>query len=395
MFVCILWCVVIMILDYYELTILLTEGVYSEDLDANHMDLTARKKRTLLKKLGELQEFMRDNKLVRKNKNQKYPCHYQAKHVIEDKNIYLLDDIVWTGQLAHYIEHHNYVPSPIFEKMLNTIRYKDSGVLEFDVSMDEVMLLYKKSNLHLDTVVIKQGAKENILITHDQLRMLDSLFVHSSEKMMNGEDYAEAMAYLDFQQNSLEHIKIKLNPKYMFKSAEDILYFHFINEKDAIDYEFLVHTHPLTPDLATRIEVDNIIFDFPSATDILTYIELSAKKQTQGSIVIAVEGIYLIRNLTPKSVVVIDKEEFQYEYNTMVYDLNEKAIEKHYTDTFTMDVFMKKTIRDRHYINALNKFIRPFNVTIDYHPRTHRNGRFVLTPFTVEVIPIEIEIFHH
>lgn len=381
-----------MILDYYDLVILLTEGVYDTDLQANPRNLGSRKKRRLVEQLIALQEFMRNNKLARKGKQKTATCHFNRSHVVQDTHVYTLDDIVWTGQLLHYIEFHNYAPDPPFEKMLASIRYHDTGILTYHVPMEDVLALYQKRRTELDGIVLRQGKRERIVITQDQLRLLDSLFLFSSEKMLNDKDYEEAMAYLDFQHKSLEHIKVKINRKYMFKAEDQFLFFHNINEKDAIDYEFLVHTHPLTPDLETRIEVDSIMFDFPSATDVITFIEMASKHQMQGSIVIAIEGVYVIRRLRDLSVVLLDKNEFQWEYNMRVYHLNERAIDAHYDERFSLDLFLSKIIGRREYIDELNEFLRDYNMTIDYHPRVRKNKRFVLPAFAVSVVPIELEV---
>lgn len=382
-----------MLLDYYDLIILLTEGVYDTDLESNPRNLPARKKRRIVEQLVALQDFMRANKLIRKGKKPTLPCHYNRAHAVQDSSVYMLDDIVWTGQLLHYIEFHNYVPAPPFEKMLASIRYNELGMLTFHVPMEDILDLYRKQRADLDGVVIVQGKREKILITQDQLRLLDSLFIHSSEKMLNNKDYEETMAYMDFQHKSLEHIKVKVNRKYMFKGEDQQLFFHNINEVDAIDYEFMVHTHPLTPDLETRIEQDNIMFDFPSATDIISFIGMSSKHQAQGSIVIAIEGLYVIRALRDLSVVLLDKNEFQWEYNMRVYYLNERAIDTHYDEKFSIERFLQKIVHSRQYVDELNTFLRDYNVVIDYHPRVRKNGRYVLPPFTVSVVPIEFEVF--
>lgn len=384
-----------MILDYYELTILLTEGVYQDDLLENPLNLNSKKKAKIIAGLMKVEQFMRDRRMVKAGRKKRFVCGYNPDHVITDNYIYSLDDIVWSSQLLHYIEYHNYVPSPIFERMLKTIRYKKEQLLTFKVSLTDILQLYKKQqHIELDGVVIRHGKKEQIVITQDQLRLLDSLFVHSSEKMTNDRDYEESMAYLDFDKDTLEQIKIKLNPRYMFKSQEDFIYFHYINEKDAIDYEFMVHTHPLTPDLETRIEHDNIIFDYPSATDIISFVELSSKKQTQGSIVIAIEGMYLIRCIEDLAVVILDKTAFQHNYNKLIYRLNEQIIKKHYNDLFTIEKFLGKIIKEKKYINKLNDFLKPYNVTIDYYPRVKRHNKYVLQSVVVDVIPIEFEVFH-
>lgn len=384
-----------MLLDYYELTILLTEGVYHDDLLHNPLSLNSKKKQKLVKALKKVEHFMKEKNLVKAGRKKRFICGYNAEHTIGENYIYSLDDIVWSSQLMHYIEYHNYVPSAIFERMLNTLKFKDSRLLTFKVSLSEILQLYKKEqHIELDGVVIRQGKKERIVITQDQLRLLDSLFVHSSQKMLNDKDYEESMAYLDFDKSSLEQIKIKLNPRYMFKSQEDFIYFHYINEKDAIDYEFMVHTHPLTPDLETRIEHDNIMFDYPSATDIISFLELFSKKQTQGSMVIAIEGMYIIRAIEDLAVVLLDKNGFQWEYNKMIYKMNEQAISTYYGSEFSIEYFLEKVIHEKKYMRKINAFLKPYNAYIEFYPRIKRYNKYILQSVTVEVVPIEFEVFH-
>ena len=56
----------------------------------------------------------------------------------------------------------------------------------------------------------------------------------------------------------------------------------------------MFHTHPPTPFPGSRV-VDGILYEFPSISDIYHFADHFNAGETQGSLIIAPEGMYIIR----------------------------------------------------------------------------------------------------
>ena len=107
------------------------------------------------------------------------------------------------------------------------------------------------------------------------------------------------ISLLDFNNSGLEKIIISGNTSRV--DANDDVIFLPKNMIDAFDYEYIFHTHPPTPKQGARANV-GILYEFPSISDLFHFMDHYNEGKTQGSIVIAPEGMYIIRK----------KEEYNY-----------------------------------------------------------------------------------
>ena len=63
---------------------------------------------------------------------------------------------------------------------------------------------------------------------------------------------------------------------------------------DAVDFEYMFHTHPATPYPGARIN-EGILYEFPSVSDLFHLIDHHNDGITQGSMIITPEGMYIIK----------------------------------------------------------------------------------------------------
>ena len=147
--------------------------------------------------------------------------------------------------------------------------------------------------IHFKSKIYK---KKYFKLDYNQILILDSLLdIGGKEKKFfdknNNLRYSEHFGLLDFDQNSLS--KIIISSKKMREDDEDIEILLPNDFNDIKHFEFMFHTHPATPKPGYRAR-DGVLYEFPSISDIFHFAEHYNNGKTQGSIVIAPEGIYIL-----------------------------------------------------------------------------------------------------
>ena len=158
---------------------------------------------------------------------------------------------------------------------------------------------------------------------------------------------------------------------------------------DAYDYEYIFHTHPPTPKVGGRA-VEGILYEFPSSSDILHFVDHYNDGNTQGSIVITPEGMYVIRkHITNNKKININEDELYNKLNGVFNKLQKEAINK-FGKKFSENTFYKKISQDVTYIDKLNIFLHEYHLHIDFFSRIQDdNGRWVLDTVYLPVYVVE------
>ena len=204
-----------------------------------------------------------------------------------------------------------------------------------------------------------------IKIKRNQLLILEAilndggynkLYVDKSNKLR----YSEHSGYLGLNKSTIDRIIISGKTTREDKSDNEILLPY--NLIDSYKYEYIFHTHPPTPKPGGRA-INGILYEFPSVSDILHFIDHYNMRITIGSIVVAAEGYYIIyatdnnKNKISYDIElineIIDKLE---NYNSLIQD---KAIKK-YGINFTEDDFYEKIAVNNKYLAMYNKYINKY-----------------------------------
>ena len=251
--------------------------------------------------------------------------------------------------------------------------------------MDDIVETYKiKSKLY------KKYKSRYIKIPKNRLRILESLMNDGSKKIYidkNGKTkYSEHSGLLDFGLSTLKRIIV--NTKNVNdKIDHDILLPD--NMDEAIDYEYLFHTHPNTNGLGGRYK-EGVFYEFPSTSDIFHFIEHYNLGVTQGSIIIAPEGIYIIKSIDNKKKIVIKNYQKLYDkIEDKMFDIQDNAIKKYVDKNFNDNVFYNKVINDYSFLKILNNFLKPLNIFIFYKKRIKFKNEYILDDLYLKVNPIE------
>jgi hypothetical protein len=197
--------------------------------------------------------------------------------------------------------------------------------------------------------------------------------------------YSEHGGLLDFDGHGLEKIIVTTHKE--SDKADPEIYFPVVTENEE-DYEFMYHTHPPTPTPGARATV-GIVYEIPSLSDINTFILTFIEGKTQGSIIVAPEGMYVIRALKKK----LKPENYQLnELMNSIMFMNYKYAEK-YKFNVTVDIFYKKIITNNKLQIKLKKLIEKYTnneITIDYFKRKKDSkGNWIVKKLYLIVSPKE------
>ena len=312
--------------------------------------------------LEQLQNKEKKFKLIKTNRNKN--CLLCNKKNI-NKGKYIDAEFIWEDGLKHYIEVHNIKPTDEFiefiylYKLITNKNQLTKRVIKFDS----------------DIYVVHDI--QHIKITRNQIMIMDALMRHGGytkkyidKKHKNVFRYSEHSGLLDFNKNGLDKIIISGNTERIDRGDEEI--YLPKNIPDAIDYEYIFHTHPPTPKPGGRVD-EGILYDFPSISDIFHFIDHFNEGITQGSLVLASEGMYNIRKKKfDRKKIKIDEDKMFIELQNLYPEIQDDAI-KQYGTRFDTKFFYEEIAQNDIYINKINNVLNKYNLHIDLNPRSKDN----------------------
>jgi hypothetical protein len=336
-----------------------------------------------LGKLSLLEKFLDKQKLMRHNANA-ISCQLCSKKNISH-HTYIYKNIIWNSGLYHYVDIHNVKPSSKF------IRF----VLNNDPTIKDKC---RNSVIKIEGKIKKISNFSYVRIKTNQLMILDALMEHGGispkykEKHETGYKYSEHAGMLEFNSSELERVVISGSTQRSSDNDPEI-FFPSLGDR-AYDYEYIFHTHPLTPTPGGRIK-ENVLYEFPSTNDIYHFIEHFNYGRVQGSLVVTPEGLYNIRKYTfDKQVITVDasmgkklrvlynrvqtsaikkyNNKFNKEFSSGVFGAQEKA------HAFA-EYFYSVIAQDTTPIDKCNELLKKYDLHVDYFPRQQtKNGDWIL-----------------
>ena len=223
------------------------------------------------------------------------------------------------------------------------------------------------------------------LINTNTLNIIDGLYEDGSYKkyIENNKNlfsskvnrFSEHSGFIYFKDNKIDKI-IVFNDSRVDKNDPTI--YMPKNNIEALEADYIYHTHPKTPYIGSRAE-DGIIYEFPSISDILHYIEHHNSGKLLGSLVFSPEGIYIIHKYN------LNRDKIKIDYDLMITDLqkiynlcyNESINQYKHIEDYKKDdnikipdnIFHEKISLNFEYINNINKVLIKYDLYIDYYPR--------------------------
>lgn len=294
--------------------------------------------------------------------------------IVTKNELFNISNFHWNRHLQHYITKHKYMPSREFINFINSLVIAYGRILN-----PPPLFLRNYKIIH-------------IILDHNKLEIIDALFIDGSKQKYLSLDskylYSEHAGLLSIVNDKISSVVVSAHTNRVSEQDKEI--FLPTNSLETFKHSYIFHTHPLTPELGSRVDV-GILYEFPSISDISNFLENAVYGVTIGSIVVAPEGIYVIRKAVMGIKTEKDKEDInrlrsnKQMIEQMVYKIQDKAIVKytHYEEEY----FYKTISRDFTYIDEYNVLLNNFNIHIDYYPRVYENGYWIIKEI---IIPIYV-----
>lgn len=322
-----------------------------------------------INKLKEMQSLAKTKK-----SNEPIKCQFDN---FKTSKLYYIGNTMWDDSVLHYVTKHNIKPSSEFIDFVfryNTSKKPRKRIL--GKLNGEFIIKYDKTYMKLD---------------RNQILIMDALLEHGSYKIYKYKNkkeykYSEHYGLLDFDTHGLNHFIISGKTNVIDEADNDI--FLPKNMREAQDYEYMFHTHPPTPTPGARAQI-GVLYEYPSVSDILHYIDHYNSGKTQGSIVIAPEGMYIIHKLNfDDKKIVIDEDAMVNNFDHAVRKAQYDAILKYGIDISLKD-FYEKVAQESIFIDRINKSIKEFDLFIQYYPRIKEDNKWIIDTIYLPIYVVE------
>jgi len=287
------------------------------------------------------------------------------------KKFYKLGNIVWANSIKHKIEHHKSYPSEYFIKIIlamvifaNHIINPPIQILPKYISYYSYIPLHYNKLLIIDALMF-QGSQRRYLVPSDNK--------FGQEKFI----YSEHSGAISIKNKSVDNIIVSAETNRMETNDENI--YLPTNTEILGAYDYIFHTHPNTSTYGGRMN-EGIIYEFPSANDLFNFIKYHNDGKAQASIVVAPEGIYVIRPIKYQKLFNINLELFYY-LRKFILKLEKIAMKKFKYLVHKIsdpNIFHNTVGSDFTCIKLYNKFIESANLFIEYYPRIKKNNEWSL-----------------
>ena len=262
--------------------------------------------------------------------------------------------IVFSDKDLHLLKNHNIIKITLYEKICKT-----------DVNLLYDFGLFNTNSLHILDGVFEEGSQKK--------------YIQQKKNVYNSKinRFSEHFGLLSFDENKVSKITI-LNDSRVDK--EDPLIYQPKNTIETLKSDYIFHTHPKTPYLGSRLE-HGIIYEFPSISDIIHFIDHHNNGKLIGSIVITPEGLYVIHKyyfnrgkIKVDTDILIDElyevySECYIESLEIYKPLKLKSMLKNGFIKIPDNIFFNKIADNFEFINKINETLIKFDLYIDFYPR--------------------------
>ena len=295
--------------------------------------------------------------------------------------VFNLNNIIWEDGLLHYIDVHNVRPSSEFVDNIYKFQKPSRS-------------FSRKRSIKYESQIYTIENANYVKLERNQIMIMDALMKHGgySRKYIDHNNkglyrYSEHAGLLDFHEHGLEKLVISGKTNRIDKGDEEI--YLPKNMSEALDYEYIFHTHPPTPKPGGRAKL-GILYEFPSISDIFHFIDHFNDGVTQGSLVLTPEGLYNIRKLVfDRKKIIINEDQLYDKAKKAMRIAQDRALAKYGTE-FTSLQYFSKISQDREYINIINQTLNNFKIQIDYFSREKDGtGKWIIDTIYLPIFVIE------
>lgn len=217
-------------------------------------------------------------------------------------------------------------------------------------------------------------------LSHNALQVLEALYRHGSHPVYADPEgglamYSEHAGVLTVHEGRINEV-ITTTHAYRIDANDRQIYLPQ-NTPTMLQHPYLFHTHPLVDEYGGRRGI-GIIYELPSPGDIYNYVYHSVHGRAQASLVLAPEGLYVVRKLVPDLPCQLSERDLRRIQTTLV-EVEEAAMQRVTDlDLRDPDTFHRRVGRDTRTIRAYNRVLRPLNLWAEYYPRLCEGGQAVI-----------------
>lgn len=252
-----------------------------------------------------------------------------------------------------------------------------------------VMNMMRINGYYLNPPPLSESGIKWIYLSRNQLMILDGLFhqgsIASYEDEQHRNKFSEHSGYLILKDDSIDKI-VTFADSSRIDSGDPSIFLPK-NQPDMGQYPFLFHTHPITGNVDEQFS-RGVLYEFPSPGDLANFAHYSNSCLLYGSIVIAPEGMYVIRKddfqkkivTNPGVITKLQREIDAIEKEAIGYYRNkrEKLLNRG-------DYYHLMLGRNVEYIAKYNDLIKSLNLFVEYYPRIKSGDNWVLTRVNLPV----------
>ena len=279
---------------------------------------------------------------------------------------------------------------PICSKKFNKIYIDNTDIIfkesEFHLLEEHYAIdlnLYNKlCNLKINNLNINW-----CLLNTNDLNIIDGLYEIGSNQIYISKNknifnnkilrFSEHSGFIYFKNEKVDKVVVLNNSR---TDKDDPLIYMPNNSLEALNVDYLYHTHPKTPFIGSRLK-DGILYEFPSISDIIHFIEHHNNGKLLGSIIFSPEGIYIIYKLS------FNRNKIKIDYDIIINKLEEtfmECYEESYLEYSSLNYnslktngeikipekyFYKNIANNFTYIQKINNILKNYDLYIDYYPR--------------------------
>jgi hypothetical protein len=267
------------------------------------------------------------------------------------------------------------------KKFINTYFYKNKKIFtEQDIhnylnhGYIDIVIYENICNLKLDDFDI------TFIILHtNNSNIMDGLYEEGSNKIYidnnkNINDskiqiYSEHFGFIIIKAYKIEKINVLVKNRI---DDDDTTIFLPKPNIESFEMKYIFHTHPRGLDYGIRDEYIKL-YEFPSISDIVHFIDHHNFGKLIGSLIITPEGLYNIRKYNfNKNKIKIDTDIFIDKFESILYSLDDIINEK-YDDYFELDdtkkFFYNNISNNIEFIKIINEELEKYDIAIDYYSR--------------------------
>jgi hypothetical protein len=301
------------------------------------------------------------NKLVEIGKEKQYPntCKKCKKKF---NNKYKFKTFSFTEADIHQLLAHNFIDYELYEQIM---KYK---ILTDNIDYN----LFNTNELNIIDGLYEEGSNK--------------IYIDKKKNIFNSKDnkFSEHYGLLYFSNTKLEKVVVQINSRV---EKDDPSIYMPQNSQEALKVDYIFHTHPKTPYLGSRMSI-SILYEFPSISDIIHFIEHHNRGILLGSLIIAPEGIYNIRkNIFNRDKIKIDYDIFLSEMEDIYVDCYQESMAI-YSDLKELEktngehkipekIFYKNIANNLEFIKKINYVLEKYDVTIDFYNRIFLDQKWI------------------